>query len=116
MPELVQGWDTSVRDTISKGRLVQGAQHPRTFGQGHISRGHINPASKNGSHENATMHVVIDGILIQGIQYCCYITVDFAIDVSQNVLVLKSFPFIGKTNIFQKMTKHSIFYYFHLLS
>ncbi len=36
----VQGRDTSVRDTIFKGRFVQGAQHPRTFG-----RGHINPAS-----------------------------------------------------------------------
>jgi hypothetical protein len=28
-----------------KGRFVQGAQHPRTFGRGHIGRGHINPAS-----------------------------------------------------------------------
>jgi hypothetical protein len=25
--------------------FVQGAQHPRTFGQGHIGQGHINPAS-----------------------------------------------------------------------
>ncbi len=31
--------------TISKGRFVQGAQHPRTFSWGHIGRGHINPAS-----------------------------------------------------------------------
>ncbi len=45
MPDVVQGWDTSVRGTISKGRFVQGAQHPITFGQGHIGRGHINPAS-----------------------------------------------------------------------
>ncbi len=41
----VQGRDTSVRDTISKGGFVQGAQHPRIFGRGHIGRGHINPAS-----------------------------------------------------------------------
>ncbi len=42
--DAVQGRDTSVRDTISKGRFVQGAQHPRIFGRGHIGRGHINPA------------------------------------------------------------------------
>jgi hypothetical protein len=47
MRDAVQGWDTSVRGTISKGRFVQGAQHPRTFNWGHIGRGHINPASKN---------------------------------------------------------------------
>ncbi len=46
----VQGRDTLVRDKISKGRFVQGAQHPRIFGRGHIGRGHIgrghiNPAS-----------------------------------------------------------------------
>jgi hypothetical protein len=41
----VQGRDTSVRGITSKGRFVQGAQHPRTFGQGHIGRGQINPAS-----------------------------------------------------------------------
>jgi hypothetical protein len=45
MPDTVKGWDTSVRGTIFKGRFVQGAQHPRTFGQGHIDRGHINPAT-----------------------------------------------------------------------
>jgi hypothetical protein len=45
MLNAVQGLDTSVRDTISQGRFVQGAQHPRTFGLGHIGRGHINPAS-----------------------------------------------------------------------
>jgi hypothetical protein len=43
----VQGRDTSVRGIISKGRFVQGAQHPRTLGRGHIGRGHINPASKD---------------------------------------------------------------------
>jgi hypothetical protein len=42
MRDAVQCWDTLVRGTISKGRFVQGAQHPRTFG-----RGHINPASSN---------------------------------------------------------------------
>ncbi len=36
----VQGRDTSVRETISKGRFVQGAHHPRIF-----VWGHINPAS-----------------------------------------------------------------------
>ncbi len=45
MLDAVQGWDTLVRGKISKGRFVQGAQHPRTFSQGHIGRGHINPAS-----------------------------------------------------------------------
>jgi hypothetical protein len=45
MLNAVQGRDTSVRDTISKGRFVQGAQHPRIFGRGHIGWGHINPAS-----------------------------------------------------------------------
>ncbi len=45
MVDAVQGRDTSVRDTISKGGFVQGAQHPRIFGRGHIGRGHINPAS-----------------------------------------------------------------------
>ncbi len=45
MLDAVQGRDTSVRDTISKGRFVQGVQHPRIFGRGHIGRGHINPAS-----------------------------------------------------------------------
>jgi hypothetical protein len=44
MLDAVQGRDTLVSGTISKGRFVQGAQHPRIFGQGHISRGHINPA------------------------------------------------------------------------
>ncbi len=41
MLDAVQGRDTSVRGIIFKGRFVPGAQHPRTFG-----RGHINPASK----------------------------------------------------------------------
>ncbi len=45
MRDAVQGRDTSVRGIIFKGRFVQGAQHPRTFGRGHIGRGHINPAS-----------------------------------------------------------------------
>jgi hypothetical protein len=45
MLDAVQGWDTSVRDTISKGRFVQGAQHPRIFGLWHIGMGHINPVS-----------------------------------------------------------------------
>jgi hypothetical protein len=48
MRDAVQGWETLVRGTISKGRFVQGAQHSRTFGRGHIGQGHINPASKKG--------------------------------------------------------------------
>ncbi len=43
MLDAVQGRDTSVRDTMSKGRFVPGTQHPRIFG-----RGHINPASSHG--------------------------------------------------------------------
>jgi hypothetical protein len=46
MVDAVQGRDTSVRGTISKGRLVQGAQHPRIFSRGHIGRGHINVGSR----------------------------------------------------------------------
>ncbi len=45
MLDAVQDWDTSVRGTISKGRFVKGAQHPRIFGRGHIGWGHINSAS-----------------------------------------------------------------------
>jgi hypothetical protein len=46
------GRDTSVRGIISKGRFVQGAQHPRAFGRGHIGRGHINPASGYRTHRS----------------------------------------------------------------
>ncbi len=45
MLDAAQGRDTLVRGTIFKGRFVHGTQHPRIFGQGHIGRGHINPAS-----------------------------------------------------------------------
>jgi hypothetical protein len=42
-----QGRETLVRGVISKGRFVQGAQHPRTFGRGHIipasTMGHLLP-------------------------------------------------------------------------
>jgi hypothetical protein len=61
--------------------------------------------TNRGSQANATMHSVLGGLLIQGIHYCCFITGDFATAASQNVftgVVLISFPFIGKTNIFQK--------------
>jgi hypothetical protein len=47
MVDAVQGRDTSVRDIIAMEGFVQGAQHPRIFGRGHIGRGHINPASSN---------------------------------------------------------------------
>jgi hypothetical protein len=46
MLDAVQGRDTSVKGGISKGCFVQGVQHPRISGQGHIGRGHINPASQ----------------------------------------------------------------------
>ncbi len=36
--------DGSVRGTITKGRFVQGAQHPRIFGRRHIGRGRTNIA------------------------------------------------------------------------
>ncbi len=48
MLDAAQGRETSVKDTISKGRFVQGAQHPRIFRRGHIGRGHLNPASEMG--------------------------------------------------------------------
>ncbi len=52
MVDAVQGRDTSVRGTISKGGFVQGAQHPRIFGLGHIGRGHINPASAQEGYQS----------------------------------------------------------------
>jgi hypothetical protein len=39
-----KGWDGSVRGKISKGHFIQGMQHPRIFGRGHISRGWTNIA------------------------------------------------------------------------
>ncbi len=54
----VQGRDTSVRGKICKGRFVAGAQHPRTFGQGHIGRGDINPASDKGTEHILQGHFV----------------------------------------------------------
>jgi hypothetical protein len=57
--DAVQGWDTLVRGTISKGHFVQGAQHPRTFGRGHIGRGHINPASTKGGFLSGVFGVKI---------------------------------------------------------
>jgi hypothetical protein len=70
MLDSVQARDTSVRDTIYKGRFDQGAQHPRIFGRGHIGRGHINPASKNpiyvfplrGLSPNLHIHVSVSDI------------------------------------------------------
>ncbi len=38
------GWDGSVRGKIAKGHFVQGMQHPRIFGRGHIGRGWTNIA------------------------------------------------------------------------
>jgi hypothetical protein len=75
MLDAVQGQDTSVWDTISKGRFDQGAQHPRIFGRGHIGRGHINPASKNpiyvfffwelpGLSPNLHIHVSVSDVYI----------------------------------------------------
>jgi hypothetical protein len=59
MLDAVQGRDTSVRGTISKGRFVQGAQHPRIFDRGHIGRGHINPASNVECCESSSLSVEI---------------------------------------------------------
>jgi hypothetical protein len=63
MVDAVQGRDTSLRDTISKGGFVQGAQHPRIFGWGHFGRGHINPASPkppcSAPHCNQKSHLCI---------------------------------------------------------
>ncbi len=39
-----KGWDGSVRGKIAKGHFVQGMQHPRIFGWGHIGRGWTNIA------------------------------------------------------------------------
>jgi hypothetical protein len=38
-------WDGSVRGKIAKGYFVQGMQHPRIFGRGHINQGQTNIAS-----------------------------------------------------------------------
>ncbi len=42
----IKGWDGSVRGKLSKGHFVQGMQHPRIFGRGHIGRGWTNIAPK----------------------------------------------------------------------
>ncbi len=39
-----KGWDGSVRGKIAKGHFVQGMEHPRIFGWGHIGRGWTNIA------------------------------------------------------------------------
>jgi hypothetical protein len=41
-----KGWDGSVRGKIANGHFVQGMQHPRIFGWGHIDRGWTNIAPK----------------------------------------------------------------------
>jgi hypothetical protein len=48
---------------------------------------------------------------------CCYITVDFATDVSQNWFITYKFSLHKKTNNSQKLQKkHKIVYYINLLS
>ncbi len=42
----------SLRDTMSKGRFVPWAQHPRIFGRGHIGRGHIGRGHIGRGHIN----------------------------------------------------------------
>ncbi len=42
-----KGWDGSVRGKLAKGHFVQGMQHPRIFGRGHIGRGWTNIAPKS---------------------------------------------------------------------
>ncbi len=39
-----KGWDGLVRGKLAKGHFVQGMQHPRIFGRGHIGRGWTNIA------------------------------------------------------------------------
>jgi hypothetical protein len=39
-----KGWDGSDRGKLAKGHFVQGMQHPRIFGRGHIGRGWTNIA------------------------------------------------------------------------
>ena len=39
-----KGWDGLVRGKIAKGHFVQGMQHPRIFGRGHIGQGWTNIA------------------------------------------------------------------------
>jgi hypothetical protein len=43
-------WDGSVRAKIAKGHFVQGMQHPRIFGRGHIGWGWTNIAPSQNSH------------------------------------------------------------------
>ncbi len=40
----IWGWDGSVRGKIAKGDFIQGMQHPRIFGRGHIGQGRTNIA------------------------------------------------------------------------
>jgi hypothetical protein len=70
MRDQVQGWDTLVRGTISKGHFVQGAQHPGTFGQGHIGRGHINPVSQHCSKAYSLHKHLHSSTFISSCRYC----------------------------------------------
>jgi hypothetical protein len=45
-----KGRDGLVRGKSAKGHFVQGMQHPRIFGRGHIGQGGINIAPKNQGH------------------------------------------------------------------
>jgi hypothetical protein len=51
MLDAVQGRNKSVRDTISKGGFVQGSQHPRIFGLGHIGRGDTSVGDTSTLHQ-----------------------------------------------------------------
>ncbi len=50
-----KGWDGSVRGKIVKGHFVQGLQHPRIFGRGHIGRGWTNIAPFYGEADRQLM-------------------------------------------------------------
>ncbi len=59
-----KGWDGSVRGKIAKGHFVQGLQHPRIFGRGHIGRGWTNiaPIYISGVFDITACHKEVDGI------------------------------------------------------
>jgi hypothetical protein len=85
MLDAVQGRNTSVRGTISKGRFAQGTQHPRIFGWGHIDRGHINPALKLAGPCNLWGNVFNLGQIIYTYNVTFYNTVKIGAESYYNV-------------------------------
>jgi hypothetical protein len=67
-----KGWDGSVRGKLAKGHFVQGMQHPRIFGRGHIGRGWTNiaPSAMGYTPNVASLEVLFrDGMVRSGAQY-----------------------------------------------